>query len=91
LKKNLYTKIADFIGKSKSTISYELNDKKERAKYIPTIAHGKYKKVLHKKDGFSIDNNPKTLKYLRNKFINYKLNFLIFYLKSIPEKYKEKL
>lgn len=65
-------KIADFIDKSKSTISYELNNRKEKSKYIPTIAHSKYKKVLHKKDGFTIDNNPKALSYLRNKLINHK-------------------
>ena len=65
-------KIADFIGKSKSAISYELNNRKERSKYIPTIAHSKYRKILCKKDGFSIDNNPKALKYLKNKLINYK-------------------
>lgn len=64
--------IADFIGKSKSAISYELNNRKERSKYIPTIAHGKYRKILCKKDGFSIDKNPKALKYLKNKLINYK-------------------
>ena len=34
-------KIADFIGKSKSAISYELNNRKEKSKYIPTIAHGR--------------------------------------------------
>jgi IS30 family transposase len=65
-------KIADFIGKSKSAISYELSNRKERSKYIPTIAHSKYRKILCKKDGFSIDNNPKALKYLKNKLINYK-------------------
>ncbi|MFT4718450.1 MAG: IS30 family transposase [Rickettsiales bacterium] len=45
-------KIADFIGKSKSTISYKLNNRKEMAKYIPTIAHGKYKMILCKKMDF---------------------------------------
>ncbi len=65
-------KIADFIGKSKSAISYELNSRKEKNKYIPTIAHSKYKKILCKKDGFSIDKNPKALSYLRNKLINHK-------------------
>ena len=45
-------KIADFINKSKSTISREINSRKERSKYIPTIAHGKYKMILCKKDGF---------------------------------------
>jgi IS30 family transposase len=65
-------KIADFIGKSKSAISYELNNRKERSKYIPTIAHSKYRKILCKRDGFSINNNPKALKYLKNKLINYK-------------------
>lgn len=65
-------KIADFIGKSKSAISYELNNRKEKSKYIPTIAHGKYRKILYKKSGFSIDNNPKALSYLKNKLINHK-------------------
>ena len=64
--------IADFIGKSKYTISYELNNRKEKSKYIPTIAHNKYRKTLCKKDGFAIDNNPKALGYLKNKLINYK-------------------
>ena len=39
-------KIADFLDKSKSAISYELNNKKEKSKHIPAIAHGKYKKIL---------------------------------------------
>jgi IS30 family transposase len=65
-------KIADFIAKSKSAISYELNNRKEKSKYIPTIAHSKYRKILCKKDGFSIDKNLKALRYLKNKLINYK-------------------
>jgi IS30 family transposase len=65
-------KIADFLDKSKSAISYELNNKKEKSKHIPAIAHGKYKKILCKKGGFMIDNNPKALSYLRNKLINNK-------------------
>ena len=32
-------KIADFIDKSKSAISYELSNRKEKSKYIPAIAH----------------------------------------------------
>ena len=65
-------KIADFIDKSKSAISYELSNRKEKSKYIPAIAHSKYKKILRKKDGFCLDNNPKALKYLKNKLINHK-------------------
>ena len=65
-------KIADFISKSKSAISYEINNRKEKSKYIPTIAHSKYKKILSKKDGFLLDNNPKALSYLKNKLINHK-------------------
>lgn len=72
VEKTSLQKIADFIEKSKSTISRELNNRKEKSKYIPTIAHSKYKKILCKKDGFSIDNNSKVLKYLRNKLINHK-------------------
>ena len=55
--------IADFIVKSKSTISYELNNRKEKSKYIPTTAHNKYRKTLCKKDGFAIDNNPTIRNY----------------------------
>ena len=40
--------IADFIGKSKSTISREIRNRKEKSKYIPTIAHSKYRKTLCK-------------------------------------------
>ena len=65
-------KIADFIDKSKSAISYELSNRKEKSKYIPAIAHSKYKKILCRKDGFCLDSNPKALKYLKNKLINHK-------------------
>ena len=77
-------KIADFIGKSKSAISYELNNRKEKSKYIPTIAHSKYRKILCKKIGFSIDSNPKVLKYIKNNLINYKwsLDAIAFKMKK---------
>ncbi|MFT5795592.1 MAG: hypothetical protein ACI9W5_000551 [Ulvibacter sp.] len=37
VEKESLQKIADFIGKYKSAISYELNNKKERSKYIPIM------------------------------------------------------
>ena len=83
IEKTSLQKIADFLDKSKSTISYELNNRKEKSKYIPTIAHGKYRKTLFKKDGFAIDNTPKALGYLKNKLINYKwgLNIISYKMK----------
>jgi IS30 family transposase len=56
--------IADFIGKSKSTISAEISRNKIKNKYIPEISHQKYKAILHKKDSYKIDNNPAIYNYI---------------------------
>jgi len=64
--------IADFIGKSKSAISMEINRNKTKNKYIPEISHQKYKTILHKKDSYKIDNNPAIYDYIIEKLDDYK-------------------
>ena len=56
--------IADFIGKSKSTISSELSRNKVKGKYIPQISNKKYKSRLHKKDLYKIESNPAIYDYI---------------------------
>ena len=56
--------IADFIGKSKSAISMEINRNRVKNKYIPETSHRKYKSILHKKDSYKIDNNPAIYNYI---------------------------
>jgi IS30 family transposase len=78
-------KISDFINKSKSTISYELSNRRKKSKYIPTIAHNNYRKVLCKKGGFKIDENPKILKHIKHRLINHKWSPDVISAKSIEE------
>ena len=62
-------KISDFINKSKSTISYELSNRRKKSKYISTIAHNSYRRTLCKKDVLKIDENPRILKYIKHRLI----------------------
>jgi len=62
--------IADFIGKSKSTISSELFRNKVRGKYIPQISNKKYKSRLHKKDSYKIESSHAIYDYILKRLRN---------------------
>jgi IS30 family transposase len=62
--------IADFIDKSKSTISSELSRNKVKGRYIPQISNKKYKARLHQKDSCKIESNPAIYDYMLRRLQN---------------------
>ena len=59
------TEISKKMCRSKGTISMEIKRNKERNKYMPCIAHKKYKARLHKQEPSKIEKTPALLNYIK--------------------------
>ena len=62
--KNTLQAIAEILGKSKSSISMEINRNKVKGLYIPAVSNIKYQDRLHKKDAYKIKSNPALYDYI---------------------------